>query len=483
MKSIVRFIACLIFILGLTISARAQFEDAVWDTITADTFRDILAPQGLATNGYEECHLAYAKPRIGGGCSVYYRFFDLYNGAHLPIVVDSTRPCYAPAIASRFGDDQYDIDILYESDDNIWRCSGDWQGGSWNCAAVTNTADPKFSPCVAWGGNYLHGAWITYVNSEYKIVYMKARSGQQTLIEVIQDSELGEFGSGAQPVIVAGADIPHIFYRGVNGANYHIHHAYKTDPDSAWQIEYLFTPNLDDFSVSVDDNMGYLQLAISGNEGWGFPGRVYYAQYNADNHQWSEPELATNQYSAVNASIVRAYSTVYIASCGVNGNIYNGDVYLSTKSGAEAFHTTLLGNFQSVTCPLITSIVGEYGVLIFDAPVNGDLEENIELIYYGPDIISSVHEPPTPSALGFYRSFPNPFNSRAYIEFGLENAAHVAVDIFDIMGRKIEALADRDFPAGEHGLIWNAEEVTSGVYFYRLQVDSKSLTGKMALLK
>lgn len=484
MRFAMRFATCLTAVLCLSLPAKAQFREAVWDTITADTLRDALTPQAIGVNGYEQFHLTYSKQRDDGSGSVFYRFFDLLTGMGPETVIDSTRACYRPVVASRFSDNDYNIDILFESDFDIFKCSSLSPFGPWECEAVSDTADPNISPSIAWGYNFLHGAWITYINSQYKIVYMRTGGGQPRIIDVIEGSELGQFGAGAQPYIIAVDELPHIFYRGVSGPNYRIHHAFKVHADSDWTIEPVFTPNADDYWTSATSNgINQIMLAISGNEGFGFPARVYYTYKDPVSGEWSVPELVTGQYSATNGSIISRPGWInYVASCGLNGDFFDGNIYLSSDSSGS-FETSLLASYPYCTQPVLADITGEYAVLIFDAPIGGSQSRNIEIVYLGPNLTNSVHEAPIPSILGFSRSYPNPFNSRVNIEFGLESPAPVQVEIFDILGRRIETLVRSNFPSGEHHLIWNAADRSSGVYFYRLRAADQSRTGKMVLLK
>jgi hypothetical protein len=483
-KFAIQVAACLAFIFCFMLPAEAQFQQAVWDTITADTLQDALTPQAIAVNGYEQFHLTYTKPRVTGGWAIYYRYFDLLAGMGPETAVDTLRACFNPVIASRYSDNDFNIDILYESGGDIWKCSSLSPFGPWGFEDLTGTAEDENSPSVAWGYNFLHGAWITYTNSEYEIVYMRTGGGEPRDIDVIEESDLGQFGSGAQPFIVAVGELPHIFYRGVSGSNYSIHHAYKTHADSGWTFEQIPTPNADDFSVTATYNgVGYIFLAISGNDGFGFPGRVYYTYRDPSSGEWSVPDLVTGPYSATKGSIiVRPGRVAYIASCGVTGNIYNGDIFISSNP-TGSFNTHYLAVYQSCSQPVLADIIGEYAVLMFDSPIGADEQRNIEIVYYGPAITNAADDSPTPSILGFTRTYPNPFNTQVNVEFGLENSAHIRLDIFDILGRRIETLADRDFDSGEHSVRWDAANWPSGVYFYRIHAAGQSRTGKMALLK
>jgi hypothetical protein len=483
MKLIWGFVAAVLILQMRPLPVAAQFNNAVWDTLTADTLQDMLFSQSIAVNGYEEFHLAYAKARPGGGWNIYYRFVDVYGYMYPERIAESDMPCYHPAIASRYSDNDYDIIIVFESGGDIWGCNNHDRFEPWNFINITNSLAPDLSPTVAWGSNNIHGAWITYINSEYKIAYITGH-GDSSRTEILYDSELGEFGSGAEPFIIAVGDEPHIFYRGVNGGGYHIHHAYKVHPDSAWTIEYVMTPNADDYMASACTNVsGDIYLAISGNDGFGFPGRVYSTHRDRVTRLWSAVQLVTGSYSATSATVAPTFgSKVFIASCGVSGNVYNGDVYLSSDTSGS-FQTRFLGNYSSVMQPVIANIIGEFGVVIFDAPIGGDLQRNIELVYYGPDIPTSGIKSPIPVTSSMSRSYPNPFNSKVIIEYVTDHPGNVKIDIFDILGRKVAALIDGYELAGEHRISWDAEGQNSGIYLYRLRSGDYSETKKILLQK
>lgn len=483
MKAYQKALVCLILILGLSLPASAQFEDAVWDTITTDTLQDALTRQAIAVNGYEEFHLTYAKQREGGGWNIYYRFYDLLSGMYPERLIEPDMPSNGPVIASRFSDNDYDIAIIFESGGDIWGDIIHDPLGAWNFENLTNyEVESGTSPTIAFGSNQVHAAWINHGGSEYKIAYMRW-IGDSASMEIIDDSELGEFGSGASPFIIAIGSVPHIFYRGVNGNSYHIHHAFKPHPDSSWIIEHIMTPNADDYTASADlDLSGDIYLAVSGNDGFGFPGRVYFTRRNHETGQWSNAELVTGQYSATNATITLMYGTIYIAACGVSGNIYDGNVYLSNNASGS-FETQLLGSYQSCTQAVVANVIQEYGVLVFDAPIGADEGRNVELVYYGPPSSTSIQDQLIPAVLDFSYCYPNPVNSQVNISFGIKQPATVAIDVYDLLGRRVGSLANEFMMAGRHKVTWDPGDLPSGIYFYRLQAHGKSYHGRMVLLK
>ena len=82
------------------------------------------------------------------------------------------------------------------------------------------------------------------------------------------------------------------------------------------------------------------------------------------------------------------------------------------------------------------------------------------------------------------QNFPNPFNPTTSIGFSLEKKSDVSLTVFNILGQEIATLFDGVKEAGDHNVVWDASEVVSGIYFYKLSTaDGLSRTKKMVLLK
>jgi len=88
-----------------------------------------------------------------------------------------------------------------------------------------------------------------------------------------------------------------------------------------------------------------------------------------------------------------------------------------------------------------------------------------------------------PSKFCLLQNYPNPFNVSTTIQYNLPKATDVTIDIYDILGHKVETLIDQQQQAGYHQVIWNAKDKTSGVYFYRIKGGDYTETKKMILLK
>ncbi len=85
-------------------------------------------------------------------------------------------------------------------------------------------------------------------------------------------------------------------------------------------------------------------------------------------------------------------------------------------------------------------------------------------------------------------NYPNPFNPTTHIDFSLKKAGKVEIVIYNITGQKVRTLVDGELEADDHSVVWNGKDdrgnqVSSGIYFYRLQTSETSQTRKMLMLK
>jgi hypothetical protein len=81
------------------------------------------------------------------------------------------------------------------------------------------------------------------------------------------------------------------------------------------------------------------------------------------------------------------------------------------------------------------------------------------------------------------QNYPNPFNPSTTIPFGLETDSKVSLIVYDILGRKIATLINENLSAGTYTQTFKASNLSSGVYFYRLTTESKTIVKKFTLIK
>lgn len=82
-----------------------------------------------------------------------------------------------------------------------------------------------------------------------------------------------------------------------------------------------------------------------------------------------------------------------------------------------------------------------------------------------------------------FQNFPNPFNPSTTIKYELPERSFVELTLYDLLGREIKTLLNEEKEAGYHELQFNAENLSSGVYLYRIQAGNFTQTKKMVVLK
>jgi len=90
---------------------------------------------------------------------------------------------------------------------------------------------------------------------------------------------------------------------------------------------------------------------------------------------------------------------------------------------------------------------------------------------------------PIPTEFTVSQNFPNPFNVKTSINFGLPTDASVVVSIYNVAGQLVQVMDLGHLAAGNHSANWDASAVASGVYFYKVAAGDFSQTQKMTLLK
>ena len=88
-----------------------------------------------------------------------------------------------------------------------------------------------------------------------------------------------------------------------------------------------------------------------------------------------------------------------------------------------------------------------------------------------------------PSAFALDQNYPNPFNPTTTIRYDLPESAEVRLEVYNVMGQRVAVLVNAGQTAGSHSVSFDASNLASGVYHYRLQSGNEVLTRKMTLVK
>ena len=91
--------------------------------------------------------------------------------------------------------------------------------------------------------------------------------------------------------------------------------------------------------------------------------------------------------------------------------------------------------------------------------------------------------PGKPSSIVLEQNYPNPFNPTTTVSFVISHSSLVSLKVFDVLGRKVATPVNEQLSAGTYKQIFNAEDLSSGVYFYRLTAGGYTQTKTMVVLK
>jgi hypothetical protein len=164
----------------------------------------------------------------------------------------------------------------------------------------------------------------------------------------------------------------------------------------------------------------------------------------------------------------------------------NGRVYMITYSASDDRGGTCTGSVA--VC--VPHDQGGRSVCIDDGQKYNSVTGAIEIIVAGGTHSDGASEEPealestvVPTEYALSNAYPNPFNPATTIGYDLSEATRVRLIVYDRLGREVAVLVDQHQNAGRHSARFNAEGLTSGVYFYRIQTGTFSATKKLILIK
>lgn len=109
-------------------------------------------------------------------------------------------------------------------------------------------------------------------------------------------------------------------------------------------------------------------------------------------------------------------------------------------------------------------------------------------VYVYPTHISNKEKNKFPEKIYLSQNYPNPFNAETTIQFTLPMTSHVDLIVFDVRGREMKKLVQRELEAGSHQIKWDGKDsyggnVASGLYFYKITAEGLTFTKKALLIK
>lgn len=98
-------------------------------------------------------------------------------------------------------------------------------------------------------------------------------------------------------------------------------------------------------------------------------------------------------------------------------------------------------------------------------------------------IAQNFWEQTIPPTFSLLQNYPNSFNPNSMIEYSIHKYSFVALKVYDILGKEITTLVNEEKSAGSYEVKFDANSLSSGIYFYKIQAGDYSSVKKMILIK
>ena len=157
-------------------------------------------------------------------------------------------------------------------------------------------------------------------------------------------------------------------------------------------------------------------------------------------------------------------------------NNYDTDSLVTTEDGAVII---LAGDSSTIATGDTVTI---YSIVAFGADEN-EMLANMSVAEGKLGITGISDNNILPSNFVLRQNYPNPFNPSTIISFNLPVQQHVKLAVYNAIGQEVRVLLNGETSAGYHQVVFNAENLPSGIYFYKLFGNQYSSTKKMILVK
>lgn len=156
-------------------------------------------------------------------------------------------------------------------------------------------------------------------------------------------------------------------------------------------------------------------------------------------------------------------------------------VIVPLTSSLAQTSTLLITNGTSVFIPNGAEICADLITVHFGGSF---VTEDPSGICAGATVTGDIEEVETiPTEFALYQNYPNPFNPGTLIKYQVPEKSFVLIRVYDLLGAELATLVNEEKSAGSYEITFNAQDLSSGVYFYQIKANNFVSTKKLVLLK
>jgi len=272
--------------------------------------------------------------------------------------------------------------------------------------------------------------------------------------------------------------------------------------DTSWHFINSNIPDTNIFSICVNSNdvvfggyrNGYIYKSNDNGDNWveslsGIQDYTVELLKSADeyvfailhNYNYPYQDSSLGYYSYDNGN---NWIDLNISGVGSRVNsigFYNDIIVIGTDTSGVFISSDFGNNWIRSNEGLSDKTVKSIVVTPDGVVICGTENEGIYLADFNPADVDDFNN--TSTLYSIIQNYPNPFNPTTTIRYTIKERVFVTLKVFDVLGNEMESLVNEEKPAGTYELIWNAEGLPSGVYFYQLKAGDFIQSRKMVFLK
>ncbi len=264
-----------------------------------------------------------------------------------------------------------------------------------------------------------------------------------------------DFNSAAVNIITENGNFANINFTSVPGTytSYGYIYGYTYDPNTGIMFYYRYDYNKNELTFSLTQSLSDL---------------VYINQQNGVTTVQENHNEIIDAKQKLDIDLAVHIDTTY----------YGGRIEFNSFPPLQHSESVFSYTYLDPGCGTTATHVDTSSGDSFNTSISGITDVN----YLGKFAARKI-EVKTPTAAELYPNYPNPFNPTTTIKYNLSRAGYVNLTVYDMLGNEVAVLVSRGEKEGVHSVQFNATNLASGVYIYRLRTPGYSLTRKLILQK